>query len=148
MAYNITEACNGCTACVKLCPVFAISGERGARHVVNKKRCVECSVCGKVCQNGAITDGAENICVPVKRAQWKIPVINTKNCSACSICVNDCTPGALCISLPQFRGDINVFAKLTFPKKCVGCGICSTHCPVGAISMKAMESGEMIVEGV
>jgi aldehyde:ferredoxin oxidoreductase len=142
MAYNINEKCNGCTACAKLCPVFAITGEKGVRHIVNKERCIECGVCGKICQSSAITDAAVNLCTSVKRSQWLMPVINEKICSACSICVNDCTAGALSISLPQFKGDINVFAKLVHPKKCVGCGICSTHCPVGAISMEAAETGE------
>jgi len=139
MAYNISEACNGCTACAKLCPVFAITGEKDARHTVNKKRCVECGVCGRICQKGAISDSAGSLCAPVKRAQWPKPVIDTKSCSACSICVNDCTPGALRISLPQFRGDIKVFAELAQPQKCVGCAICSSHCPLKAIDMKAIK---------
>jgi len=137
MAYNISEACSGCTACARLCPVFAITGERGQRHIVNEKRCVECGVCGRVCPRSAIFDGAGKTCAPVKRAEWPKSVINSEMCSACSICVNDCTPGALRISLPQFRGDIRVYAELAQPQRCVGCAICEAHCPMGAISMGA-----------
>ena len=135
MAYNISEACAGCTACAKLCPVFAITGEKGQRHIVNEKRCVECGVCGRVCPKGAIIDGEGKTCVPVKRAEWLNPLINKDACSACSICVHDCGPGVLRISLPKFRGDIKVYAELVQPQRCVGCAICEAHCPMGAISM-------------
>jgi len=137
MAYFIGEACNGCGACSKFCPVFAITGEKNTRYTVNEKRCVECGVCGRICAKAAIADSAGKTCAPVKRALWPKPVIDTKTCSACSICVNDCTPGALRISMPQFRGDIKVYACLTQPQKCIGCAICEAHCPLGAIKMEA-----------
>jgi len=148
MAYNIGEECSGCTACAKLCPVFAITRNEGknSRHIINAKRCVECGICGRICQKGAVSDSSGKICVPEKRAQWLKPVINKEICSACSICVHDCTPGALQISLPQFRGDINVFAELKHPNKCVGCGICKSHCPLAAISMELFESGKVNIE--
>ncbi|MCL1929309.1 MAG: 4Fe-4S binding protein, partial [Treponema sp.] len=135
-SYHINEDCTGCTACAKLCPVFAITGDRNVRHVINDKRCVECGVCGRVCPKGAISDNAGKTCVTVKRTEWPKPVIKTETCSACSICVNDCTPGALQISLPKFKGDIKVYAELAQPQKCVGCAICESHCPLGAISME------------
>ncbi|MDR0502975.1 MAG: 4Fe-4S binding protein [Treponema sp.] len=141
MAYNINENCTGCTACAKLCPVFAITrkegpGEKNTRYIINEKRCVDCGVCGRICQKEAISDSAGKICVPVKRAQWQKPAIDAAVCSACSICVNDCTSGALAISPPEFRGDINVFAQLSNPQKCTGCAICRSHCPISAIVMK------------
>ena len=137
MSYSISEVCTGCTVCAKLCPVFAVSGSKDSRHIVNEKRCVGCGVCGRVCAKGAVVDGAGKKCAPIKRALWPKPAINAKACSACSICVNDCTPGALRISLPQFRGDICAHAELAQPQKCVGCAICESHCPMGAISMEA-----------
>jgi ferredoxin len=135
-SYRISEDCIGCTACAKFCPVFAITGKKGSLHIVNENRCVQCGVCGRVCPKGAIIDGAGNTCTPVNRAEWPKPLINTEICSACSICVNDCTPGALRISLPQFPGDIKVYAELAQPKQCVGCAICKSHCPIKAISME------------
>ena len=142
MAYNIGNGCNGCAACAKLCPVFAVTrtedtGEKDAQYVINKKRCVDCGVCGRICQKGAISDSSGKACAPLKRAHWLKPVINKEICSACSICVHDCTPGALQITLPQFRGDINVFAELKHPNKCISCGICFSHCPLGAVTMEA-----------
>jgi len=141
-AYNINESCSGCTVCAKLCPVFAITGEKNVRHVINEKRCVECGVCGRVCQQGAVIDSAGKKCIPVKRVQWPKPVIDTGICSACTICVNDCTAGALRISLPEFRGDINVFAELFQPQKCTGCAVCQKHCPLDAIRMEVVMEAE------
>lgn len=135
MPYSITEDCIGCTACAKLCPVFAIQGERGARHKVNTRRCVSCGVCGRACPKGAVLDGGGTACAPVPRPRWRKPVIDETLCSACSMCVAVCTAGALAISLPKHRGDIHVFAELAEPKKCVGCALCEAECPLGAVSM-------------
>jgi len=137
MAFSINENCSGCTTCANICPVFAITGEKNAQHVINKKRCVECGVCGRICQKSAIIDSAGKTCTPIKRALWPKPVIKITACHACSICVHDCTSGALRISMPQFKGDIKVYSELAHPQKCTGCSICKSHCPVGAITMEA-----------
>jgi len=137
MAYNITDKCNGCTACSKLCPVYAITGQKSAVHVINQRRCVNCGICGHVCQSHAIVNSEGQVCVPLKRSLWPKPVINKELCSACSICVCDCTPRALRISMPKFRGDINVFCELANPQKCIGCAICESRCPMGAVKMAA-----------
>ncbi|MCL2127896.1 MAG: iron-containing alcohol dehydrogenase [Treponema sp.] len=138
-SYRITEACNGCTACAKLCPVSAISGEKDSRHVISGERCVACGICGRVCQKSAVADAEGKICAPVKRAQWPKPVINAELCSACSICVSDCTQGALRISPPKSQGDIKTYAELANPEKCTGCHICEKHCPQDAIAMRAAQ---------
>jgi ferredoxin len=137
MAYNITSACIGCTACAKACPVFAIAGERGAAHTINAKRCVECGVCGRICPAGAVTTGNGTVCKAQKRSEWHKPRVDGELCSACGICVADCTPGALKISEPAFKSDINVHAELAAPQKCVACALCERHRPLGAVTMGA-----------
>ena len=133
--FKIGEKCTGCTACARNCPVFAINGERGKRHVINALRCVACGVCGRICPAGAVADGAGNVMSPVKRSLWMKPRIHENVCSACGICVQDCSSRALRISLPKERGDILVYAELSGPDKCTGCGICEKHCPLGAVVM-------------
>ena len=136
-SYATSEKCTGCTACARSCPVFAITGERQARHEINSLRCVACGVCGRVCPSGAVIDGDGKVCASVKRSLWSKPRFDEKLCSACGICVHDCTHGALSISLPKERGDIRVHALLSSPEKCVACGLCERHCPLGAVVMAA-----------
>ena len=136
MAYKITEACTGCTACARLCPVFAISGERGSRHVINQKRCVECGVCGRTCPQESVADAQGKGLRKLTRKDWLKPVIAKEECSACQMCVDICTAKALSVTLPAERGDLKVYARLSAPAKCVGCGLCAKSCPLKIITMK------------
>ncbi len=49
------EKCIGCTACVRKCPVDAISGERKQPHQIDVELCVKCGACVEVCKFNAIT---------------------------------------------------------------------------------------------
>jgi len=139
MAYFISEDCIGCTLCAKSCPVQAIEGTVKQRHVINPKRCVECGVCGNVCNKAAVLTFSGEVAPKLPKAEWKKPLIDAQLCSACAICVNVCGRDSLEISLPQFKGDIHVFAYLANEKSCVGCGLCASYCPLHAITMKAGE---------
>lgn len=136
MAYQITELCNGCTACTRLCPVDAISGERKLQHIINDKRCVECGVCGWICPVEAVIDSEGVKINKIPRKQWPKPVIDKELCTACAICVDICGKDALSITYPTFKGDLNVYAVLSNEKACVGCKLCSLHCPMEAIQME------------
>lgn len=139
MPYFITDKCIGCTLCKKLCPVGAVEGNLKEKHHINKKRCIECGVCGRACRQNAVLDSKGKPVLEVPRNRWKKPVINQERCSACSMCVWNCTKEALIIAEPAYRGDIKVFAMLADEKKCVGCGICENVCPLHAIHMEVGE---------
>jgi len=52
--FEITDACVGCTACARQCPVDAISGDPKGKHVINQDACVRCGVCRDVCKFDAV----------------------------------------------------------------------------------------------
>lgn len=57
-AYVIDEAtCIGCTACVRVCPTGAISGERKKPHSIHPQVCISCGVCADKCPVHAIAQG-------------------------------------------------------------------------------------------
>jgi NADH:ubiquinone oxidoreductase subunit F (NADH-binding) len=52
----IEEKCVGCTACVRVCPVSAITGEKKQPHIIRQDLCIKCNACLEKCKfNASIT---------------------------------------------------------------------------------------------
>ena len=52
---NIDSKCDGCGVCPTVCPVEAINGSHGERHVINKTTCIGCGLCVDTCHTHAIS---------------------------------------------------------------------------------------------
>ncbi len=50
----LRDACRGCGACKKVCPVEAITGERKEPHEINAALCTRCGACVEACPFDAI----------------------------------------------------------------------------------------------
>jgi NADP-reducing hydrogenase subunit HndC len=50
----ISDKCTGCTACVRACPVDAITGEKRQPHVIDADKCIRCGACYDKCKFTAI----------------------------------------------------------------------------------------------
>jgi Na+-translocating ferredoxin:NAD+ oxidoreductase subunit B len=135
MSYTITDKCNGCQACTKICPVDAISGEKKAAHSIDPSGCLDCGACGRVCPQGAILDKAGMVCVMLKRSQWKKPRLDEGRCMSCEVCVDSCPVNCLGHRESSNARNLHLYPFLEREKACLGCGFCQLDCPVGAISM-------------
>ncbi|MGI6576024.1 MAG: NADH-quinone oxidoreductase subunit NuoF [bacterium] len=52
--YIEPDLCRGCTACSRVCPAGAISGEVKKPHQIDPEKCIKCGACKETCKFNAI----------------------------------------------------------------------------------------------
>ncbi len=130
MAHLITENCIGCTACTKVCPVEAISGENKELHHIDPSICIDCGACTFVCPVECIENPKGVAPERIKRrTDWPKPEIIDELCTGCNFCVEVCPFSCLELDDRAFQG----IARLVDPKSCVGCSMCEEVCAKNAI---------------
>lgn len=76
------EACNGCDACVKLCPQGALVFEAESdlpEYRIFPERCSGCGICSDICEQGAVTVGQWS------RVAAELVPLRTQPCRACGV---------------------------------------------------------------
>lgn len=138
MAYFISNACTGCTACAKICPTTAISGERKGLHVVDADVCIDCGACGRICPFNAVFNEENQSAPMIKRTLWLKPSIHSGRCVSCGACIQACPVNVL--EFDKSAGHpAHLIPVLVDEKNCIGCSFCQLTCPVDAISMGVLE---------
>ncbi len=136
MSYTITEDCTGCGACVRRCPVEAITGERKQRHTIDPELCIDCGACALVCPTKAILCPNGQRSKPKRINEWLQPVWNYEACVLCRICVITCPTGAIQQMDARHANGIRAGEPyLRAPKNCISCSFCAADCPTNAIRM-------------
>jgi NADH:ubiquinone oxidoreductase subunit F (NADH-binding)/NAD-dependent dihydropyrimidine dehydrogenase PreA subunit len=54
LRYEIVAECVGCGACLRACPVEAITGEKKETHIIDQEKCIKCGQCFEVCKFEAV----------------------------------------------------------------------------------------------
>lgn len=134
MSHTITGNCQGCTACLKVCPTQAIRGERKVIHVIDVAHCIDCGACGRICAFTAVLDQHAQSCTHARRAEWLKPCFDLKLCTACGLCIQACPVS--CLELYQsLKMDKTLYPNLSRADDCLACGFCVDICPVDAVRM-------------
>ena len=136
MAYSITHECVGCSVCMRVCPVDAITGKRKMRHRIAPEICIDCGACGLICPHASVKTPQGQVCERIRiRSRWPKPAFDYQHCMGCTICVEACPTG--CIELNADRGTRKTirYPVLEKVRDCIGCAYCVLECPTDAVSM-------------
>jgi len=99
---RVTELCRGCLAhrCEQACHMGAISFGKDLRCIIDKNKCVNCGMCMKACQFGAIINEqrpCEAACKihAIHAREDGITEIDEETCVRCGQCSYNCPFGAI-----------------------------------------------------
>ncbi len=122
--YTVTHNCRGCIAhrCEKACMRHCISFDPETRQAkIDKTKCVNCGLCAKACQYGAILNfkrPCESACKvnAISMGEDFAAKIDDSKCIQCGSCVSQCPFGAI-MDKSQIVDVINTIKDSDFSKK-------------------------------
>lgn len=128
------EMCNGCNACVEVCPTQVIALRAAKAYLdLDLNHCSLCGQCADVCETHALsTTQRRNI-----DARPTIsPTCNNYLSSPCRACSTSCPEDAITIMKNEM--------PLVDSQRCTGCGLCRGACYIGVITMDLHNPNSMI----
>lgn len=145
--YKVTELCRGCIAhkCEGACKVGAIYFDEELNAHIDKKKCVECGKCSKVCPFNAIVNfvrPCEKACPPkaIHMAETGEATIDHDKCTACGSCIKRCPFGA-----PQDKSRMTDVIHLIMDRQSgTGAPVHAIVAPAVATQFKGATLGQMV----
>ncbi len=128
-SYNCPFACVGLGNCARICPVDAITMEKG-RPVIDADKCIACGLCIKTCPRDSLTlapypGRVQVYCRNTMPAKLRRKICPSA-CIGCTICMKNCPYGAI-----EMVDKVAVVHHEKCPADCDR--PCITKCPTKAI---------------
>ena len=143
MAFEITEQCSGCTACVPSCPAGAIRGLSREVHEIDPARCIDCGACGVVCPDEAVRDPRGVVFSLFESPRGRRAFVELSRCTGCGWCAETCPFDAMQeVTVETEEGRSLTFATVN-PARCAGCGSCELQCTDSAVRVMSAQGDEV-----
>lgn len=143
MAFEITDECSGCAACVPSCPASAIHGAVRQVHEIDPARCIDCGACGVVCPDQAVRDPQGAVFSLFEQRRGRRAFVELARCTGCGWCVDTCAFDAIrVIVVSTALGESLTLASVD-PTHCTGCDQCELECDDRAVRVMRAEGAEV-----
>jgi ferredoxin len=143
MAFEITDECSGCAACVPSCPAGAIRGIARSLHQIDPALCIDCGACGVVCPDQAVRDPRGMIFSLFEAPRGRRAFVELSRCTGCGWCVDTCGFDAVRGVVVNTEDGLALTFATVNPARCTSCGACELECDDEAIKVIRVEGDDV-----
>jgi ferredoxin-type protein NapF len=119
------ELCNGCNACVEVCPTQVIALQESKAYLdLDLNHCTLCGDCADICDTHSLSKTQLR---HIDARPTISPTCNNYLSSPCRACSSSCPENAITIVKNEMPS--------VDSQRCIGCGLCRGACYIGAITM-------------